>query len=281
MSSDPHHQSDNAVELPTPTAWPVISAFGITLLVAGLVTDPIVSFVGFLCGLAGAVGWFNDVFPHPKHEPFPIRPHDEWPKDVCRVGRTVTHLHVGEDHHREQLPTAVHPYTAGFVGGLLGGTVMALVACAWGLLINGSVWYPINLLAAAGLPELSNASVEVLKSFSLAGLVVAIITHVTTSIMVGLLYTVLLPMLPAKRELFFGGIITPLIWTGLIWATLRFINPTLNARFEWLPFVISQIAFGLVCGYYVYRSTKVSTQQSWSVAARLGVEAQHRGEKKS
>ncbi|HEY8901107.1 MAG TPA: hypothetical protein VIM61_11910 [Chthoniobacterales bacterium] len=283
MSHDPHSHSDpNSVELPIPTAWPIISAFGITLMVAGLVTDPVVSLVGFLCALSGAIGWFTDVFPHPKHEPFPIRHTSEWPQEVVSEGRTVSHLHVGEHHHREQIPTAVHPYTAGFVGGLLGAVVMAFIACAWGLLVDHSIWYPINLLAAAGYPDLSTASTETLKQFSLAGLIVATITHLTTSVMVGLLYTVLLPMLPAKREWLFGGIVTPIIWTALIWATLRFINPTLNERFEWIPFLLSQIAFGMVCGFYVYRSTKVSTQQGWTVAARLGVEAAHHpGEKKS
>jgi hypothetical protein len=281
MSSDPHHESEDAVELPVPTLWPVITAFGLTLLFAGFVTTLIVSLVGILTALVGAIGWFSDVFPHPKHEPFPIRPHHEWPEAVVSEGRTVTHLHVGEHHHREQLPTAMHPYTAGFVGGLLGGAVMAFVACAWGLLVDHSVWYPINLLAAAGLPEMSTASEAVLKSFSFAGLIVAVVTHLTTSVMVGLLYTVILPMLPAKREWLFGGILTPLIWTGLIWASLRFINPMLNERIEWIPFVVSQVAFGMVCGYYVFHSIKVSTQQGWSVAARLGVEAQHPGEKKS
>ncbi len=158
---------------------------------------------------------------------------------------------------------------------------MAFVACLWGVVVDHSIWYPINLLAAAGPPEMSTASEAVLKSFSLAGLIVAIVTHVTTSIMVGLLYTIILPMLPAKREWLFGGIITPLIWTGLIWASLRFINPMLNERIEWIPFVLSQVAFGMVCGYYVFHSIKVTTQQGWSVAARLGVEAQHPGEKKS
>lgn len=280
MQSDPHHDSANSVELPTPTAWPIITAFGLTLLFLGLVTTLFVSLAGFLLALIGAIGWFSDVFPHPKHEPFPIRPHHEWPKDASPEGRTVTHLHVGEHGHREQFPAAVHPYTAGFIGGLAGGAAMAFVACAWGLLVDHSLWYPVNLLAAAGLPELSNASLEVLKQFSPAGLVVALVTHVTTSVLVGLLYTVLLPMLPAKREWIWGGILIPLMWTGLIWASLRFVNPTLNARFEWLPFVVSQIAFGMVCGFYVYRSTKVSTQQGWTVAARLGVEAQHPGEKK-
>jgi hypothetical protein len=277
--SDDPHSHDNAVELPIPTAWPVITAFGLTLLFAGLVTTLIVSLVGALCAFVGAVGWFSDVFPHPKHEPFPIRPEDQHAKPIVAEGRTVTHLEVGEHGHREQVPTAVHPYTAGFVGGLAGGVAMAIVACLWGLIFQGSWVYPINLLAAAGVPELAQASVATLKEFSMAGLIVGVITHGTVSVLVGLLYTVLLPMLPPKPEWLWGGLVTPLIWTALIWASLRFISPTLNSNIEWIPFIVSQIAFGLVCGFYVYRSTKVSTQHGWSIAARLGVEAQHPREK--
>jgi hypothetical protein len=38
------------------------------------------------------------------------------------------------------------------------------------------------------------------------------------------------------------------------------------------------VAFGAVCGFVVFKSAKVETQQSWSVAERLGVEAQHKEE---
>ncbi len=280
MAHDPHsHSDENSVELPTPTAWPLITAFGIFLLFFGLVTTVVISLLGLLCATIGGIGWFSDVFPHPKHEPFPIRPKDQWPQPISPEGRSVSHLHVGEHGHREQYPAAAHPYAAGFVGGILGALVMAAIACAWGVLVDKSIWYPINLLAAVGVPSLAAADVETLKVFSMVGLVVAVITHFTTAVLVGLLYTVILPMLPAKREWIWGGIIIPIIWTGLMWATLGLISPAMNAKIEWLPFLLSQLGFGLVCGLYVARSVRISTQRTWSVAARLGVEAQHPGEK--
>jgi hypothetical protein len=273
---DDPHSHGNAVDLPTPTAWPIITAFGLTLAFTGLVTDYIVSLVGLLCGALGAIGWFTDVFPHPKHEPVPFVPEDKRAKPVSREGRVVSHLHPGEEGHREHVVAgAVHPYSAGIVAGLAGAVAMAVIACLWGLIFEKSIWYPVNLLAAGALSELATAPVETLKQFSLLGLVVGSVIHFTTAALVGLLYTVLLPMLPAKREWIWGYIVTPLLWTALIFFTLRFINPVLNERINWLAFVVSQLAFGAVCGFLVYRSTRVDVQQGLPISARLGVEAQH------
>jgi hypothetical protein len=269
---DDPHSHGNAVELPTPTMWPIITAFGITLGFAGLVTDYIVSLVGLLCTLGGAIGWFTDVFPHPKHEAVPFVPEAERPKPVSSEGRVVSHL---PEHREHVVVGAVHPYSAGIVGGLAGGLAMAIIACLWGAIFEGSIWYPVNLLAAGALSELSTASVETLKQFSTLGLVAGIIIHVTTSALVGLLYTVLLPMLPAKREWIWGYIVTPLIWSALIFFTLGLINPVLNQHINWPAFFVSQLAFGAVCGFLVYRSTRVDIQQGLPISARLGVEAQH------
>ena len=133
----------------------------------------------------------------------------------------------GKMHHRARIPVEVHPYTAGAFGGLVGAVAMAALACVYGIFKYGSIWYPINLLAAAGVPSLAEASLETLRQFSLSGLVVGSLAHFSISILVGLLYAVLLPMLPARFEWLWGGIVTPLIWTALIAASLRVINPKL------------------------------------------------------
>ena len=57
-----------AIELPAPTAWPIVLGFGLTLLFAGLLTDVSVSVLGAVLSLAGCVGWFRDVFPHEQEE---------------------------------------------------------------------------------------------------------------------------------------------------------------------------------------------------------------------
>src|SRR5438270_11265146 len=62
----------NTIELPAPTAWPIILAFGLTLVFAGLVTSTSVSILGAIFTLAGCVGWCRDVLPHEKHESMPV-----------------------------------------------------------------------------------------------------------------------------------------------------------------------------------------------------------------
>ncbi len=271
---DDHHRDPNFVELPTPTPWPIITAFGLALIFAGLVTSLVVSAVGLVCGAFGAVGWFRDCLPHPAHEPVPIRPPGERPAPIKTSARSVGHLQVGKKGHRARIPVEVHPYTAGAFGGLVGGAVMAVLAMAYGIWAEGSIWYPINLLAAAGVSTLANADLETLRQFSFLGLIVAIFAHGSVSILIGLLYTTLLPMLPDKYQWFWGGIIMPLIWTGLLYPVIGLINPALADRIDWPWFIVCQVAFGMVGGFVVFKSGKIDTMQSWSLAERLGVEAQ-------
>ena len=190
-----------------------------------------------------------------------------------------TILQYGESSHRTRIPVEVHRYSSGILGGLAGGAAMAVLAMAYGLVVQHSIWYPINLMAAAGVPSLATASLATLREFSAAGLTVAILSHLAFSILVGLLYTVLLPMLPARLEWLFGGVMTPLIWTALIYPTFNLINPALAARVDWGWFLICQVSFGLVGGFVVFKSQKVETMQSWSLGQRMGLHAMPQQEK--
>lgn len=264
------------IELPEPTGWPIVAAFGLTLLFFGLVTDIVVTLVGLVVGLVGAVGWFMDVFPHPKHEYVKVRPLAEQPKPIRTAGRVVQILEEGHVPNRAHIPQEVHPYSVGVWAGLVAGAVMAVMACVWGLIAYHSIWYPINLLAAGGVPDLAHADLKTLMAFNVAGLIVGTIAHVTLSLMVGLLYAALVPMLPRRREWIWGGIVAPVLWTLAIMTSLHLINPMLAKAINWPWFMACQVVFGLVCGFIVYRSGKIETMQSWSLPQKLGVEAQHR-----
>src|ERR1700704_2144253 len=61
------------VTLPAPTAWPIILAFGITLIFAGLLTSASVSILGAIFFVTACVGWFRDVLPHEKEETVQVR----------------------------------------------------------------------------------------------------------------------------------------------------------------------------------------------------------------
>src|SRR5438309_10048009 len=56
------------IETPAPTPWPMVTAFGLTLLCAGLVTHVVVSVVGLILAFRGAIGWFREVLPVEKTE---------------------------------------------------------------------------------------------------------------------------------------------------------------------------------------------------------------------
>src|SRR6202035_1792988 len=158
-------------------------------------------------------------------------------------------------------------------GGLVGAFAMAIVAMLFGLISHGSIWYPINLLAAGVARSLAEAPVEQLRQFSAIGLIAGSIIHLTISILVGLLYAVSLPMFPSGAT-WRSGLVTPVLWSGLVASTLGFINPTLNARIDWTWFVASQIAFGLAASQVIARTTKIATMQSVPLVERAGIEAQ-------
>ena len=261
------------VILPATTIWPFVSAFGITLICAGLVTHPALSVVGLVVALAGAVGWFRNVLPVEQHEAVRLRAPEERARPITMSPRTIAYLHPGVAGHRVRIPAEIHPYSSGVKGGIVGAVAMAIVACLYGFIAYRSIWYPINLLAAVALPALAEADVAQLAAFNGAGFVVALISHGLISVLVGVLFAVLLPMLPSRRAAFWSSFMSPLLWSALIWATLRLINPALNARIDWLWFIASQIAFGMTTGYVVHHSRMVETMQSWPLAARAGIAA--------
>jgi hypothetical protein len=263
---------DDAVELPAPTPWPMVLAFGITLGFAGLVTNAIVTAVGVVLAVAGVIGWFRDVLPVEDVEVIPLRS----PALRARPPRprpdAVMHLVPGQAGHRVRIPAEMHPYSAGVLAGLAGGAAMAALAALYGLLAYGSVWYPINLLAAVAMPAMAQWDLAQLAAFNGIALGVAAVAHAVISMFVGLVYAALLPMFPRRPELW-GGLIAPLLWSGLLWASLDLINPLLDARIDWRWFVASQIAFGLTAGVVIARTERIETMQSWPLAARVGIEA--------
>src|SRR6266436_5397052 len=128
------------IELPAPSAWPIVLAFGFTLLFAGLLTSLSVSVLGAVLALAGCVGWFKEVLPHEHEEVVPIVPDDV---PVTTKRHVVERVPVAADQVRAWLPVQTYPISAGVKGGLAGSVAMAVLACAYGVLKAGSIWYPI------------------------------------------------------------------------------------------------------------------------------------------
>lgn len=268
---DPHRTEDGVL-VPAPTAWPLITALGIALLLGGLVTHVTVSAVGLVLALRGGVGWWRAVLPEEETIQVPFQPPEQRPAPIVPRPEAVDHLVVGEERHRVRIPVLMQPYSSGLRGGLAGAVAMAAVAILYGVLAQGSPWYPINLLAASVLPGLDAASPEQLRAFHGAGLLAATLMHGGLSLLVGLVYAAVLPMLPGRIFLW-GGLVAPLVWSAVAWVSLGIVNPALDEHIDWLWFVASQAAFGLAAGWAIARVEPVRTMQKWPLAARAGIEA--------
>ena len=265
-----NQSDDNAtdmIEVPAPTPWPIVLAFGIALLFAGLVTSEAVSVLGAFVAIAGAVGWFRDVLPQEAQESVQVIA--QAPK-IATMRREVARIEFAHELRRAWLPLEIYPISAGIKGGLAGSVAMAVLAMLYGVLSHTSIWYPINLLAAGFFP--ATATTAEIAAFHLHAFLIAIPIHLITSLLVGLLYGATLPMLP-RRPVLLGGFIAPLLWSGLIHGILGIVNPVLNQRIDWLWFVATQVGFGIVAGLVVSRQERMHTRQQLPLAFRVGLEA--------
>jgi len=135
-----------------------------------------------------------------------------------------------------------------------------------------SIWYAMNLLAAGGFVSWAGQSNAFLAEFHLRGFLAALAIHGALSLLVGLLYGAMLPMYP-KSPILTAGFVAPFLWTGLVYSVLGIVSPILDQRIDWLWFMISQCAFGLVAGYVVNLDVKVRTPQFQALpfATRAGL----------
>src|SRR5271154_6039900 len=267
---DDHAQPTGTIALPAPTAWPMVLALGIALMLAGMVTHWVISLLGLVMAMPAIVGWFFAVLPQEHHVYVDVH------ADVVEIKstrETLAHLPLDE-RHRKLLPLETFSVMSGVKGGIAGGLAMIVPAALYGLIRYHSVWYAANLLAAGGFVSWAGQSNEFLAQFHLYGLLAALAIHGLTSVLIGLLYGAMLPMYP-KRPILTAGFIAPFIWTGLLHSALGIISPILNQRIDWWWFIVSQIAFGLVAGFVVNLQVKVRTPQFRSLpfAVRAGVES--------
>lgn len=261
-------RAPSEIEVPAPTAWPFILAFGFALMFAGLLTSASVSVLGSALAVAGSVGWFREVFPHEHEMPVPVVEED---LRAMTKRRFVERL-PGAALVRAWLPLETYPISAGIKGGLAGSLAMAFLACLYGLLKAGSIWYPINLLAATVYAQTLKLGPDQLNSFHADSFAIALLLHGFASILVGLLYGAMLPMF-SRRPIVLGGLIAPVLWSGLLYSTLSLLNPLLAGRIDWFWFVASQIGFGVVAGTVVVRNERVSTRENLPFVVRAGIEA--------
>src|SRR5580692_7915907 len=268
LQSEQAHAQGEVIQLPAPTAWPITLAFGCMLAAASLVTDAGIGILGGVLILAGCIGWFRQVLPVEQHEEIPVV---DLPITIATSRALVERIRLSPEH-RAHLPIETYPVTSGIKGGIAGGFAMIVPALIYGLIAKHSIWYPVNLLGGAGVAHWRNPSTADIAAFHWQGLLVAIVIHSLTCLLIGLLYGAMLPMLP-RRPVLLGGILAPVLWTGILHSFMGIINPALDQRIQWGWFLISQVIYGVVAGVVVERQGKIPTGQSMPFAARLGIEA--------
>jgi hypothetical protein len=257
---DEHSDSDpNAIQLPRPTAWPLVLALGISLMMAGMVTNIAIGILGLVLTIAGAVGWAFQVLPQEAHEDVPVSAEEIAITTARTLMERPAHRPASETPRRI-LPVETFRITTGIRGGIAGGTAMVVPATIFSLLKYHSLWYSVNLLAAGGFVSWAGASDAFLSQFHLQGVLAGFLIQGFVSLLVGLLYGAMLPMFP-RYPILTAGFMAPLLFTGIVHSAIGIVSPILNQRIDWFWFVVSQVAFGLVCGYVVNLQARVRTPQ--------------------
>jgi len=106
------------IEVPASTAWPIVLAFGFTLMFAGLLTSASVSVLGLVLSVAGCVGWFREVFPQEHEQTVPVV-FEEY--RVATKRRVVERVPIAPELLRVWLPLKTYPISAGVKGGVAHG----------------------------------------------------------------------------------------------------------------------------------------------------------------
>ncbi len=256
--SEPHSTDDaNSIDMPRPTAAPLIFALGIALTAIGAVANLAFLIVGGVLFVVGLGSWISHLLPGRGHWREPRVAPAARPKPVAVVPGQVQRLRTGMPGYRLRLPTKVHPISAGIKGGLVGGLVMPVPALVYGQLSGHGIWYPVNLLAGMVLPGVGDLSVPELQQMHPTLLVMGIAIHVVVSLIMGLMYGVLMPTLPSfPKPLAWGALLMPALWTAASFVALGYFNPEVRGLVEWPWFVLSQFIFGVVAAIVFMRFEK-------------------------
>jgi hypothetical protein len=266
----PHPEPPSgSVEMPRPTAAPLVLALGLSLLAAGIPLGTGFLAAGAVVVVAGLSIWIAQLLPGQGHAHEPLT--GPAPRPVTGVPGRVEHMEEGMPGYRLRLPQDVRPVTAGIKGGIAGGLAMPVPALLWGVFSGHGPWYPVNLLAGMVLPGLGRMDVSELKQFNATLLVVALVIHVVMSLVIGLIFGVLLPTLPTvPRPIAWGGLLMPIVWTAVSYVTMHVANPALPGRVSWPWFILSQFVYGITMPAVVLGARRLKSVPAGVVGGLVG-----------
>lgn len=267
QSSGPTH--GESIHIPASTHWPIVAAFGCTMLLGGILLGYIIFLLGAVLIVVSCIGWFRDMFPYENVEHIHV---ELQPVEIVTERKRVQRFEIPAFEREPGSVITISPLIAGVKGGIGGGIAMAVVVMIYGLISHGSIWYGINLLGGAGVAGWTHPTTAQIDAFHWEALLIASVIHALASLLMGLVYGSMLPILP-RRPVLLGGILAPLVWSGLLYSTLGLIDPALNARISWPWFIVSQFAYGVVAGWIVSRDKNYIRTRNTPFAVRAGLEA--------
>jgi hypothetical protein len=154
--------------------------------------------------------------------------------------------------------TGLPAVVRGVAGGLLGGMLMPLPALLWSLGSGRGVWYPVNLLAGTVLSGHNDPKALEMTQFHADWLILATVMHLAVAVGFGVACALLLPRLrPIPGPFAWGGLVMPILWTGMSYGLMGVVNPVLRREVNWPWFVVSQFIFGVAASVIVVRSEQV------------------------
>ena len=62
---------------------------------------------------------------------------------------------------------------------------------------------------------------------------------------------------PIPSPVAWGGLVLPMLWTGVTYGLMGVVNPVLQDRVDWPWFILSQFVFGVAAALVVLRSEKI------------------------
>jgi hypothetical protein len=110
-----------------------------------------------------------------------------------------------------------------------------------------------------------------LTHFNLRAFITANIIQGVVTLLVGILYGAMLPIWP-KHPIILGGLVAPVLWTGVLHSALGIVNPFLQQKIDWWSFLAAQVIFGIVAGYTVTKLGRLERLQQLPLPVRLGLE---------
>ena len=265
-----HPNENHAIQLPRPTAWPMVMALGISLLLGGMVTSIAVGVLGaraYHRRRRRLVSPGSSRMKRTKQSPF------SWKRCRSPVREPIERLHLSESRRAARScplkPSASPPASGAASPAALAMTVPAAL---FSLLKISQPLVCDEPARCRRLCQLGRRQRRVPQPVSSAGGAGRLPIHGFISLLVGLLYGAMLPMFP-RYPILTAGFMAPLLFTGILYSALGIVSPILNQRIDWFWFIASQIAFGLVCGFVVNLQAKVRTPQFQALpfAVRAGL----------